>query len=551
MVKQSEAAETMGIVQPLGFIPQNPVYPTIGEFFTYLVPGFDVFPYEFCQHPELTTLCKDGNPPCMMFVFHWCGNDGYLIPNSDADGTGYGSEYGGGSSGGGGSGRTWADIYEETLQNGGDTTHLEPMMRCYEEGYMAECSPDRKAIQNLSYSVLENSSDHKKLRSYFRDYPYKDVYTKRNSNGTNNIIYSFHILMGANKLLTCYDLDSYMNDNVMYPVDCNTWSYPDNETYVFTNQNYFLNKAVESSGKENFLGHMTVQETRKFQYVENFMDLDFRYSRADIGYLAYGQSKGYWHPDAHDQVDYAKHIVPAFLDTTARNDGAWEVEPPIEDCDKPDQSFMLFALNDECPTQPPVNDGDCDICYCLETIQYLLENMLDANFQSIDILELMKTNAINFSKDVNKKLDTIISLLEELKDTFVSEEEGFNFWKGLSSMFGDFLDFVEFIIEKVIYLVIPEDSSQILTAFTTLSDSLNAKIEPVQLLKDNFTSVMNVEEKKFADVNVVLPIYGRVEFFDSTYVMAAVPYARNLISGMMIIVTGIWAYRKISSGVIK
>jgi len=152
--------------------------------------------------------------------------------------------------------------------------------------------------------------------------------------------------------------------------------------------------------------------------------------------------------------------------------------------------------------------------------------------------------------------DSISKLLEDIEKAIsnldlVGGDAATNFWDFLGGLFGDIFELVEFLIEKVIYLVVPEDSSFITTSLNGLSDSLSNKFEPMNTLKNNITSSFQIEEKEFGNVAVSLPIYGTVEMFNSTFINMAIPKLRQLLSGIMVLVTAIWAYRKITTEMIK
>jgi len=265
-----------------------------------------------------------------------------------------------------------------------------------------------------------------------------------------------------------------------------------------------------------------------------------------------------------------------YIDTNEAIEHCYDSDFYKIDCDTgefliPPDDGIPYLTPFNVPVEPNPNDCICQLKGLLESIHSAIWQLYEAMFDNTNSITNSLSNIVGAINSVPwqifgawmdsfmPQLDNlqvligdIKEILKEFKFELIGEEgEKTNFWDFLGGLFGDIFEFIEFLIEKIIYLVVPEDSSQVLTGFEMLSNALNSKVAPVEELKTSFTSVLNVQEKEFADVNVVLPIYGRVEFFDATYIMAAVPYARNLISGMMIIVTGFWAYRKISSGVIK
>lgn len=156
----------------------------------------------------------------------------------------------------------------------------------------------------------------------------------------------------------------------------------------------------------------------------------------------------------------------------------------------------------------------------------------------------------DFIKELFKYLSDIKDLLSDLKIEIVNEA-GTNLWDFLSGLFDNLFELVEFLVDKIIYLVIPEDSSFITTSLSGLSDALNSKFESMNVVKDKITSSLQVEERMVEDVTVSLPAYGAVKVLDATYLNMAIPKIRQILSGMMILLTAFWAYRKITSELIK
>lgn len=151
---------------------------------------------------------------------------------------------------------------------------------------------------------------------------------------------------------------------------------------------------------------------------------------------------------------------------------------------------------------------------------------------------------------IDDKLAEILTAINDISVN-VTEEAATNFWDVLGGAFGDIFDLIEFLIEKVIYLVVPEDTSSINQAFDQLNGLIMNKMQPVDQVKTAINQSINVEKQEFEDISVVLPEYGEVKFFESEYLMMAIPQIQRVMSAIMILLTAIYAYRKVSSEMIK
>lgn len=208
---------------------------------------------------------------------------------------------------------------------------------------------------------------------------------------------------------------------------------------------------------------------------------------------------------------------------------------------------LLKDFNITLPDVPPVNPEEPPSSnLVLEVVKEIRDSLKDI----IALLPDLKPSEINFSDELFKLLKEIKKTLEDLKMEII-EEAGTSFWDFLGGLFGDIFELIEFLIEKIIYLVVPEDSSFITTSLSGLSDALSDKFEPMDMLKDSITSSLKFEEKEFEKLTVDLPVFGNVQFFDPTYINMAIPKLRQLISGMMVLFTAFWAYRKITTEMIK
>lgn len=150
----------------------------------------------------------------------------------------------------------------------------------------------------------------------------------------------------------------------------------------------------------------------------------------------------------------------------------------------------------------------------------------------------------------NDTLDEILTAIDDISFNVTKEAET-NFWDVLGGMFSDIFGLVEFIIEKIIYLVVPENTDFIRENITMLNATMDQKFEPVNMLKVTIQESLMAESQAFEDIEMNLPIYGRVEFMDFEWVNFAVPVVRSFLAGVMIIITSVWAYRKITSDMVR
>lgn len=161
----------------------------------------------------------------------------------------------------------------------------------------------------------------------------------------------------------------------------------------------------------------------------------------------------------------------------------------------------------------------------------------------------------SFDTTLMDRLKEIVTAIndKELVVNFdkIINDKGTNFWDFLGGFFDRIFDFLDGLIDTIIHLIVPEDSGFLAENIATMSSAFNSKIEPVTRLKNEVTNVVQVEQKEFKDIRVDLPLYGNVTLVKMDYIKEAVPTFRNIVSGFMILITAIWAYRKVTSGVIK
>lgn len=182
-------------------------------------------------------------------------------------------------------------------------------------------------------------------------------------------------------------------------------------------------------------------------------------------------------------------------------------------------------------------DQSCSVCDKLDTLT--------------DLVISIETKFDNSTKKLDSIIDEIKKVVEAVKDINITNESGTTIWDFLTSLFDRIFDFLDGLIDTIISLVIPSDSSFINKNITEMSNLFKQKFAPVDTIKQQITSSIIVEQKEFKDLVIESPQFGTVTILNMEYVKQAIPVFRNLISGFLILVTAIWAYRKLSSGVIK
>jgi len=190
-----------------------------------------------------------------------------------------------------------------------------------------------------------------------------------------------------------------------------------------------------------------------------------------------------------------------------------------------------------------------------ETFYNTVENIEAKMFilENIELkLQLINQTLTNLFMDsfLLDKLNEIIKAIEDVSID-ITEEAGTNLWDFLVEYLSTVFDLFQYILDTAIKLIIPEDSQFLNAALTNLSDSLKQKFSPMEDIKYQLTNSLVVAPKEFSDVEMTLPIYGHVTFFDVTFLKTAIPKARSFLAGVMIIITMIWAYRKISTDLIR
>lgn len=203
----------------------------------------------------------------------------------------------------------------------------------------------------------------------------------------------------------------------------------------------------------------------------------------------------------------------------------------------------------------PVGNEECGaICtwlsYIYNVMRVVNQSVLKVDASIQEMVSKMTVGEVPINSVLLQKLNDILTAIDKISFEMVKEAET-NFWDVLGGAFGDIFDLIEFLIEKVIYLVIPEDTTSIKASFDLLTQGLKDKIKPIHDLQTNINSAVTVEDKEFKNIEINLPVYGVVPFYKVDYLLIAIPYIRMLLSATMIMMTSIWAYKKVSSELIK
>lgn len=194
------------------------------------------------------------------------------------------------------------------------------------------------------------------------------------------------------------------------------------------------------------------------------------------------------------------------------------------------------------------------ICQCISFVVKALEKVDQSILQVVAAVQALAfevpTPAPFDISPVTDRLDSILTAIDNITIEMVKEAET-NIWDFLGDTIKELNDLVQYIIDQLIYLIVPEDTDFLRENFSMLREAMSMKLEPVNMLKTQITASLMTEQKNFENIEMNLPIYGRVEFLNVEFLNYAVPKIRALISGIMIIVTSVWAYRKITSDMVR
>lgn len=207
------------------------------------------------------------------------------------------------------------------------------------------------------------------------------------------------------------------------------------------------------------------------------------------------------------------------------------------------------------PDYPETTDECASIiCQCISFVVKALEKVDQSILQVVaavkDLsLDIPAPSPFDISP-VTDRLDNILSAIDDISIEMVKEAET-NIWDFLGETISTLNDLIQYLIDQIIYLIVPEDTDFLRENFSMLREAMSMKLEPVNMLKTQITASLMTEQQNFEDIHMNLPIYGRVKFLDVEFLNYAVPKIRALISGIMIIVTSVWAYRKITSDMVR
>lgn len=194
------------------------------------------------------------------------------------------------------------------------------------------------------------------------------------------------------------------------------------------------------------------------------------------------------------------------------------------------------------------------ICQCISFVVKALEKVDQSILEVVAAVQALSfevpTPAPFDISPVTDRLDSILTAIDNISIEMVKEAET-NIWDFLGETISTLNDLIQYLIDQIIYLIVPEDTDFLRENFSMLREAMSMKLEPVNMLKTQITASLMTEQKNFEDIEMVLPIYGRVEFLNVEFLNYAVPKIRALISGIMIIITSVWAYRKITSDMVR
>lgn len=281
-------------------------------------------------------------------------------------------------------------------------------------------------------------------------------------------------------------------------------------------------------------------------------------------YDNYRNSPG-WLGNVVPCVAKIKYVVPPIDDSRITLDPTlklivYETGMPVNN-EKIEDGYPL-------PLPPPVPDSDpfnpeypettdeCAsiVCQCISFVVKALEKVDNSILQVVAAVQDLSFDIPAPSpfdiSPVTDRLDDILSAIDDISIEMVKEAET-NIWDFLGETISTLNDLIQYLIDQIIYLIVPEDTDFLRENFSMLREAMSMKLEPVNMLKTQITASLMTEQQNFEDIHMNLPIYGRVKFLDVEFLNYAVPKIRALISGIMIIVTSVWAYRKITSDMVR
>lgn len=355
----------------------------------------------------------------------------------------------------------------------------------------------------------------------------------------------------------CNEVGPSCVDSNFIPINCNLIDY-DNHRSGFT--------FMTTTGCYKAMNYSTVPPTFK-----DPVPCKFRYNAQNT--QGYGDGYSF---DRYMRIVNTNTGIPI---TNQDYEGGYPIKavypplvPPVEPPVVPPGSGSPFdpGPNPFDPTMPvsPVPDGEKDcsgvICECIklvinaigalnntvlkvdETLLGIVDQLDDIHAKQPNWFEKLPLELL----PILNKLGDILDAIDDISIDIAKEAES-NIWDFLGDTIKELGDLVQFIIDKIIYLVVPEDTDFLRENFSMLREAMSTKFEPVAMLKTQIQMSLMTEQKNFKDIEMTLPIYGRVEFLNVEFLNYAVPKIRALISGIMIIVTSVWAYRKITSDMVR
>lgn len=237
-------------------------------------------------------------------------------------------------------------------------------------------------------------------------------------------------------------------------------------------------------------------------------------------------------------------------------DNGYPIYVPPVDPENPDDPFN--------PDYPETTEECASIiCQCISFVVKALQKVDQSVLQVVAAVKDLHLTVPDYpifpeiipfdSQPLMDKLDEILTVIDNISLDIIKEAET-NFWDVLGGAFSDIFELIEFLIDKIIYLIVPENTDNIVLIFENLIENINTKFEPVDELQRQFNNVIPVDQREIQNVKKVFPLFGtnvEVTLFNFDYLNMGIPMIRMFLGAIMIIWTTIWAYRKISSEMIR
>lgn len=314
-----------------------------------------------------------------------------------------------------------------------------------------------------------------------------------------------------------------------------------------------------SGGGSDDLDYITSKIDRIYRSVSNIERLDYyiKDTQSRVVSIEGTMSNLSYHiSDISRDTQQTKYMLMDFLyGTKSFNTGQYDLPdtPLYSSYDSSEILTKIELILDKLnkPVLPPTS----------EIIDYTdLLNSLNQNLKNIETplkeLLIKTSEVLEEMKNSSEFLENILqSILQNLLDfeidlSQITNEAGTNLWDFLGGFFDKIIDLIDSLLDKIIYLVIPEDTSFIGEGFDSLNATIQNKFQALDIVKTTMIGAFSPQETKVPDWEIDLPVYGTITAIDSTWVDKALPMFKQFVSAIIYMFTAIWAYKKITNDLI-